>query len=59
MIAASTYLPSTNSSTIAASSIHGTGAQNFFNRHTQRMDRRIGHRVWAERLQLTVDLTAR
>jgi len=29
MIAASTYLPSTSSSTIAASSIHGTGAQNF------------------------------
>jgi hypothetical protein len=29
MIAASAYLPSTNSSTIAASSIHGTGAQNF------------------------------
>ena len=28
MIAASTYLPSTISSTIAASSIHGTGAQN-------------------------------
>ena len=29
MIAASTYLPSASSSTIAASSIHGTGAQNF------------------------------
>src|ERR1700684_1048097 len=29
MIEASTYLPSTSSSTIAASSIHGTGAQNF------------------------------
>ena len=29
MIAASTYLPSANSTTIAASSIHGTGAQNF------------------------------
>ena len=29
MIAASTYLPSTSWSTIAASSIHGTGAQNF------------------------------
>ena len=29
MIAASTYLPSTSSSIIAASSIHGTGAQNF------------------------------
>ena len=28
MIAASTYLPRTTSSTIAASSIHGTGAQN-------------------------------
>src|SRR5580658_6800342 len=28
MIPASTYLPSTSSSTIAASSIHGTGAQN-------------------------------
>src|SRR5579863_7423627 len=28
MIVASTYLPSTSSSTIAASSIHGTGAQN-------------------------------
>ena len=28
MIAASTYLPRTSSSTIAASSIHGTGAQN-------------------------------
>src|SRR5579872_4120949 len=28
MIAASTYLPSTTSSTIAASSIHGTGVQN-------------------------------
>jgi len=31
MIAASMYLPSTTSSTIAASSIHGTGAQNFVN----------------------------
>ena len=29
MITASTYLPSTTSSTIAASSIHGTGAQKF------------------------------
>jgi hypothetical protein len=29
MIPASTYLPSASSSTIAASSIHGTGAQNF------------------------------
>jgi hypothetical protein len=29
MITASTYLPSTSWSTIAASSIHGTGAQNF------------------------------
>ena len=29
MIPASTYLPSTSSRTIAASSIHGTGAQNF------------------------------
>ena len=29
MIAASTYLPRTSSSTIAASSIQGTGAQNF------------------------------
>ena len=29
IIAASTYLPSATSSTIAASSIHGTGAQNF------------------------------
>ena len=29
MMAASTYLPSASSSTIAASSIHGTGAQNF------------------------------
>ena len=29
MIAASTYLPSASSSTTAASSIHGTGAQNF------------------------------
>ena len=29
MIAASTYFPSNSSSTIAASSIHGTGAQNF------------------------------
>lgn len=28
MIAPSTYLPSTTSRTIAASSIHGTGAQN-------------------------------
>ena len=31
MIVASTYLPSANSSTIVASSIHGTGAQNFSN----------------------------
>src|ERR1700733_11350724 len=30
MMAASMDLPSTSSSTIAASSIHGTGAQNFF-----------------------------
>ena len=29
MMAPSTYLPSATSSTIAASSIHGTGAQNF------------------------------
>ena len=29
MIAASTYSPSASCSTIAASSIHGTGAQNF------------------------------
>ena len=29
MIAASTYLPSASSRTIAASSIQGTGAQNF------------------------------
>ena len=29
MIAASIYLPSASSSTTAASSIHGTGAQNF------------------------------
>src|ERR1035437_6007459 len=31
IIAASTYLPSATSSTIAASSIHGTGVQNFLN----------------------------
>src|ERR1700691_1044605 len=31
MIAASTYLPSASSSTIAASSIHGTGVQNLLN----------------------------
>src|SRR5579863_2261243 len=31
MTAASTYLPSATSSTIAASSIHGTGVQNLLN----------------------------
>ena len=45
MIAASTYLPSANSSTTAASSIHGTGAQNFSIARRNGMKPRIGHRV--------------
>ena len=58
MIAASTYLPSTSSSTIAASSIHGTGAQNFSSRHAQRMHARIRHRVGAELSQQAAGLVA-
>ena len=51
MIAASAYSPSATWSTIAASSIHGTGAQNLLSAPAQRMRRRVGHRVRAELLQ--------
>ena len=58
MIAASTYLPSTSSSTIAASSIHGTGAQNFSSAMRNGCSARIGHRVWAELRQSAARLLA-
>ena len=53
MMAASTYLPSTSSSTTAASSIQGTGAQNLCSARAQWMQRGIGHRVRAVFLQPT------
>ena len=59
MIAASTYLPSTSSSTIAASSIHGTGAQNFSSAMRNGCSARIGHRVRAELRQPAARLVAR
>ena len=51
MIAASTYLPSAISSTIAASSIHGTGAQNLVSALRNGCSSRVGHCVWAEFLE--------
>ena len=45
MIAASTYLPRTSSSTIAASSIQGTGAQNFAKAILSGFDATFRHRV--------------
>ena len=59
MIAASTYLPSASSSTIAASSIHGTGAQNFSSAMRNGCSARIGHRVGAEFLQPAARFVAR
>ncbi len=59
MIAASTYLPSASSSTIAASSIHGTGAQNFSSAMRNGCSARIRHRVGAELLQPAARFVAR
>jgi hypothetical protein len=48
MMAASTYLPSITSRTMAASSIQGTGAQNLADRSAQGMFGRVRHRIGAD-----------
>ena len=58
MIAASAKSPSANWSTTAASSIHGTGAQNLPSALTQRLRGRVRRCVWTERLQPTAGLVA-
>ena len=59
MIAASTYLPRAISSTIAASSIHGTGAQNLVSALRKWMQSRVGHCVGTELLQPAAGFIAR
>ena len=51
MIAGFDVLPSASSSTIAASSIHGTGAQNFSSAMRNGCSADIGHCVWGRTSQ--------